>query len=128
MTHKPIKQNIERCMKKIKGRLQIEIRKADENEYYFVYKLPSGGIFMSNFFEHLEEALSAAENIKRRAAEENYYLYKNRLKNHFYFVFKIKKNSSIGQSSIYKDKQSIDSGIHYMKNYLVKAEIIDLTI
>jgi uncharacterized protein YegP (UPF0339 family) len=114
-------------MKKIKGGSQIEIRKAGENEYYFVFMLPSSGIFMSNFFEHLEEALSAAENIKRRAAEENYYLYKNRLKNHFYFVFKIKKNSPIGQSSIYKDKQSIDSAIHYMKNNLVKAEIVDLT-
>lgn len=114
-------------MKQIKNKTQIVIRKADENEYYFVYKLPSGGIFMSNFFENLEETLSAVEKIKKRAAEENYYIYKNRLKNQFYFVFKIKKNSSIGQSSIYKDKQSIDSGIHYMKNNLVKAEIVDLT-
>ena len=90
-------------MKKIKGGSQIEIRKAGENEYYFVFMLPSSGIFMSNFFEHLEEALSAAENIKRRAAEENYYLYKNRLKNHFYFVFKIKKNSSIGSPTFFDE-------------------------
>ena len=114
-------------MKKIKGGSQIEIRKAGENEYYFVFMLPSGGIFMSNFFEDLEEALSAAEKIKRSAAEKNYYIYKNRLKNQFYFVFKINKNFQIGQSSIYKDTQSIDSVIHYMKNYLVEAEIIDLT-
>ena len=114
-------------MKNKSHKSKIEIRKADENEYYFVYKLPSGGIFMSDFFEDLEEALSAAEKIKKSAAEQNYYIYKNRLKNQFYFVFKINKNSPIGQSSIYKDTQSIDSVIHYMKNYLVEAEIIDLT-
>ena len=55
-------------MKQIKNKTQIVIRKADENEYCFVYKLPSGGIFMSNFFENLEETLSAIEKIKKRAA------------------------------------------------------------
>ena len=57
-------------MKQIKNKTQIVIRKADENEYYFVYKLPSGGIFMSNFFENLEETLSAVEKIKKRAEGE----------------------------------------------------------
>ena len=114
-------------MKKKKSRPQIEIRKADENEYYFVFKMPSGGIFMSKFFEDVEEALSAAEKIKRRATEDSCYLCKNGITNQFYFLFNIKKNSPIGQSSIYKDRQSMDSEIHYMKNNLVDAEIVDLT-
>ena len=82
---------------------------------------------MSKFFEDVEEAISAAENIKRSATEESRYLFKKETSNQFYFIFNIKRNSSIGQSSIYKDEQSLDSGIQYMKEYLVKADIVDLT-
>lgn len=114
-------------MKNVKARPQIEIRQASENEYYFVFKLQSGGIFMSKFFEDVEEALSAAEKIKRRAAEESCYLCKNGVTNQYYFVFNVKKNCPIGQSSIYQDRPSMDSEIHYMKNNLGEAEIVDLT-
>ena len=82
---------------------------------------------MSKFFEDIFGAISAAEKIKRSATEESRYLCKNEISNQFYFVFNIKRNSSIGQSSIYKDEQSMASGIQYMKEYLVEADIVDLT-
>lgn len=111
----------------MKARPQIEIRKADENEYYFVFKLPSGGIFMSKFFEDLEEVFSAAEKIKRRASEESCYLCKNGITNQYYFVFYLKQDSPIGHSSIYKDKVSMDAEMHYMQEHLKEAEVLDLT-
>ena len=127
MTHKPIKQNIERCMKKIKGRSQIEIRKADENEYYFVFRLPNDGIFISIFFEDIVEAVAAAENIKRKSTGDSVYICKTDSPDQSYFIFKTKNNSPIGQSSIYKYGQSVDVGIQYMKEHLLEAEIVDLT-
>lgn len=114
-------------MQKIRGPLQIEVRKAGDNEYYFLFRLPNDGIFISKFFEDSLEAVSAAEKIKRNAMEENCYHGKNEISNHFYFIFNIKKNAPIGQSSIYKDGASMDAGIHYMKKYLLEAEIVDLT-
>ena len=111
----------------MKSGLQIEIRKAGENEYYFLFRLPNGGIFISKFFENILEAISAAEKTKRSATEESFYQGKKETTNQFYFIFNIKQNSPIGQSSIYKDKPSMEAGIHYMKNYLGEAEIVDLT-
>lgn len=128
MTHKPNKQKIERCMKKIKGRSQIEIRKADENEYYFVFRLPNDGIFMSVFFEDIVEAVAAAENIKRNSTGDSVYVCKTDSPDQSYFIFKAKNNSPIGQSSIYKYGQSVEAGIQYMKEHLLEAEIVDLTI
>ena len=57
----------------MKSGLQIEIRKAGENEHYFLFKLPNGGIFISKFFENILEAISAAEKTKRSAMEESCY-------------------------------------------------------
>ena len=111
----------------MKSDLQIEIRKAGDNEYYFLFRLPNGGIFISKFFEDNLEAVSTAEKTKRSAMEESCYQEKKETTNESYFIFNIKKNAPIGQSSIYKDKPSMEAGIHYMKNYLVEAEIIDLT-
>lgn len=82
---------------------------------------------MSKFFEDVFEAISAAEKIKRSAAEENRYLHKKETSNQMYFMFNVNRDSSLGQSSIYKDEQSMDSGIQYMKEYLAEADIVDLT-
>lgn len=114
-------------MQKIKGRSQIEIRKAGGNEYYFLFRLPNDGIFISKFFDDVIEAIAAAEKIKRSATEERFYLGQKETTNQFYFSFGSKKNSSVGQSSIYRDKPSMDYGIDYMKKYLAEAEIVDLT-
>jgi uncharacterized protein YegP (UPF0339 family) len=114
-------------MQKINGRSQIEIRKAGSSEYYFIFKLPNDEIFISHFFEDGAEATSAAEKIKRSSPESSNYLCKKETSDQFYFVFNIKNNSAVGQSSIYKDRQSMDYGIKYMKEYLVEAEIVDLT-
>jgi uncharacterized protein YegP (UPF0339 family) len=115
-------------MKKRKGRSQIEIRKADENEYYFVFRLPNDGIFISIFFEDIVEAVAAAENIKRNSTADSVYICKTDSPDQSYFIFKTKNNSPIGQSSIYKNGQSVEAGIQYMKEHLLSAEIVDLTI
>ena len=114
-------------MKKIKGGSQIEIRKADENEYYFVFRLPNDGIFISIFFEDIVEAFAAAENIKRNSTGDSVYTCKTDSPGQSYFIFKNKNNSPIGQSSIYKYGQSVDVGIQYMKEHLLEAEIVDMT-
>ena len=114
-------------MKTMQGRAQIEIRKAGDNEYYFLFRLPKDGIFISIFFEDIVEAVAAAENIKRSATEESCYLRKNDNTGLSYFIFNIRKIFPIGQSSIYKYGPSMDSGINFMKKYLAEAEIVDLT-
>jgi len=114
-------------MKKIKGRLQIEIRKADENEYYFVFRLPNDGIFISIFFEDIVEAVAAAENIKRNSTGDSVYICKTDSPDQSYFIFKTKNNAPIGQSSVYKYGQPVEAGIQYMKEHLLEAEIVDLT-
>ncbi|MGW8195340.1 MAG: DUF1508 domain-containing protein [Desulforhopalus sp.] len=114
-------------MIKRKERSQIEIRKASENEYYFVFRLPNDSIFISIFFENIVEAVAAAENIKRNSMNDNCYLPKNDTKEQSYFIFHAANKSTIGQSSIYKCRLSLEAGIRYMKKYLVDAEIFDLT-
>lgn len=114
-------------MQKIKSRLQIEIRKAGDNEYYFLFRLPDGGIFISKFCEDIPEVMSAAEKIKRSAMEESRYHRQNENLNQMYFIFNIKKNTPVGQSSIYKDRPTMDYAIRYMQKYLQEAEIVDLT-
>ena len=114
-------------MKKIKSGSQIEIRKAGGNEYYFVFRLPNDGIFISIFFEDTLEAVAAAENIKRNSTEDNCYLRKTTPPDQSHFLIKIKNNSPIGQSSMYKNESSMEAGIQYMKRHSVEAEIVDMT-
>ncbi len=114
-------------MKKIEGCPQIEIRKAGGNEYYFVFKLPYNGIFISIFFEDIVEAVATAEKIKRTSTEDGCYLRKGTSPDQSWFTFKAQNNSSIGQSSIYTHSLSMEAGIQYMKEHLLEAEIVDLT-
>ena len=114
-------------MKKTEGSLQIEIRKAGDNEYYFVFKLPYNGIFISIFFEDIVEAVAEAENIKRNSSKDNCYFRRTNPPEQSHFLFKIKNNSPIGQCSMYKNEPSMEAGIQYMKKHLLEAEIVDLT-
>ena len=114
-------------MKKIKDGSQIEIRKAGENEYYFVFRLPNDGIFISIFFEDIVEVVAAAENMKRNSTEDNYFFREASSPDQSHFIFKTKNNSPIGQSSIYKHGQAMEAGIQYIKKQLLETEIVDLT-
>ena len=114
-------------MDKIKGRSQIEIRKAGDNEYYFVFRLPIGGIFISNFFEDIMEAVATAESFRRNSEKDSNYLRKINPPDQYHFILKAKDNSSLGQSSMYKCEPLVEAGIQYMKEYLLEADILDLT-
>ena len=53
---------------------QIEIRKAGSEEFYFVFRLPGDGMFISIFFENISEVTAAIENIQRHSKINEYYL------------------------------------------------------
>ena len=40
---------------------QIEIRKAGNEEFYFIFRLPSDGMFVSVFFDSMSEIMMAVE-------------------------------------------------------------------
>jgi len=64
-----------------KGLPQIEIRRAGSQEFYFVFRLPSDGIFISIFFENISEVTAAIENIQRHSKINEYYLLETRISN-----------------------------------------------
>jgi uncharacterized protein YegP (UPF0339 family) len=110
-----------------KGLPQIEIRSAGSNEFYFVFRLPSNGMFVSVFFENMSEVVAAIETIKRNSTEDAHYLRDTTSTEQTHFIFRAKDKDPIGQSTIYKYTSAMDVGLQYMKKHLLETEIVDLT-
>jgi len=106
---------------------QIEIRSTGGSEFYFVFRLPSDGMFVSVFFENMTEVLAAVENIKRNSTENTHYLLNTTSAKQLHFTFRVNNKSPIGQSTRYKYASSMDVGLQYMKKHLLNAEVVDLT-
>lgn len=105
----------------------VEIRKAGYDEYYFVFRLPNGGIFLSEFFKDIVEAVATAENFQRNSTRDNNYLRKSNPSDQYHFIFKTQKSCLIGQSSMYKNRPAMETGIQYIKKHLLETEIVDMT-
>jgi uncharacterized protein YegP (UPF0339 family) len=110
-----------------KGLPQIEIRSAGSNEFYFVFRLPSDGMFASVFFESMSEVVAAIEAIKRNSTEDANYIRNTTSAEQTHFVFMEKNKNPIGQSIIYKHTSAMEIGLQYMKKHLLSAEPVDLT-
>ena len=111
----------------VKGPPKIEIRSAGSNEFYFVFRLPSDGMFVSIFFENMPEVVAAIETIKRNSMEEANYLRNTTSSEQTHFIFRPKNKNPIGQSIISKHTTAMEVGLQYMKKNLLSAEIVDLT-
>jgi len=105
----------------------IEIRKAGNDEFYFVFRLPSGGMFASVFFDSMSEVMVAVERAKRDSTEKSNYLCDTKSTDEVYFVFRDKNNKPIGLSTIFEQESTMTVGLKYMKKYLHRAEVTDLT-
>lgn len=105
----------------------IEIRKAGYDEYYYVFRLPSGGMFVSIFFDRMSEVVAAIEYSQRISADDSRYLCKTQPEGENYFVFLTKNNKPIGQSIIFEKALKMNDGLHYMQKHLRRAEIVDFT-
>jgi hypothetical protein len=105
----------------------IEIRKAGTNEFYFVFRLPSDGIFMSIFFENILEVTAAIENFQRHSTINEYYLLNTNPHEKNNFIFKLKNKYTIGHSAMYENVSAMEADLQYMKKNLLNAELIDLT-
>ena len=110
-----------------KGAPQIELRRAGSNEFYFVFRLPSDGMFVSIFFENISEVTAAIEETQRHSKRNEYYLLETNPPEQTHFVFKSKNKYPIGQSTMYEHVSAMKAGIQYMKKHLLNAEVIDLT-
>ena len=110
-----------------KGLPQIEIRSAGSNDFYFVVRLPSDGMFVSISYENMSEVVAAAENIIRNSTEDAHYLRNTTSTEQVHFIFRVKNKKPIGQSTRYKHTSAMDVGLQYMKKHLLSAEIVDLT-
>ncbi len=106
---------------------QVEIRRAGSKEFYFVFRLPSDGMFISIFFESIAEVTAAIETIQRHSAINEYYLFEATVPERTHFIFKLKKKYPIGQSTMYEHESAMKAGLEYMKKHLMNAEVIDLT-
>lgn len=105
----------------------IEIRKAGNEEYYFVFRLPSDGLFVSIFFDSLAEVVAAAEYSQRNSADDTRYLSKTKATGEDYFVFLTKGNKPIGQSTMFEQAPTMNDGMQYMQKHLKKSQVLDLT-
>ena len=106
---------------------QIEIRCAGSNEFYFIFRLPSDGMFVSVFFENKSEIVAAIETIKRNSTEDGNYLRNTTSEEQPYFVFRGRSKNPIGQSTLYEHPSTMEVGIQFMKKNLQNVESIDLT-
>ena len=105
----------------------IEIRRAGYDEYYYVFRLPNGGMFVSIFFDRMSEIVAAIEYSQRISTDDARYLCKTQSASENYFVFLTKNNKPIGQSIIFEQAFKMNNGLHYMKKHLQRAEVVDLT-
>lgn len=106
---------------------QIEIRRAGSDEFYFVFRLPNGGMFVSIFSEDMSEVVAAVENIKRNSTEDAHYLRNTRAADQTCFIFKPKNKYPMGQSTMYEHVSAMETGLQHMKKHLLNAEVVDLT-
>ncbi len=105
----------------------IELRKAGDEEFYFVFRLPSDGMFVSVFFDSMSETMGAVESAKRNSTEEANYLCSTESADEAYFVFRDKNSKPIGLSTIFEQESTMTVGKKYMKEHLHRAEVADLT-
>jgi hypothetical protein len=105
----------------------IEIRKAGNEEFYFIFKLPSDGMFVSVFFDSMSEIMVAVESGKRDSTEDANYLFNTESAGEAYYVFRDKNSKPIGLSTIFEQESTMKVGMKYMKKYLHRAEAVDLT-
>ena len=106
---------------------QIEVRRAGNDEFYFVFRLPSDGMFVSIFFEDMSEVVAAVEDIKRNSTEDGHYICESTTAGQASFIFRTKNKNPVGQSTMYAHASSMDVGLQYMKKHLLGAEVVDLT-
>ena len=106
---------------------RIEIRKAGNEEYYFVFRLPHGGMFVSIFFDSMSEVVAAVEYSQRISTDDKRYTCKAKSTDNEYFVFLTKSNKPIGQSIIFDHTDTMNVGLQYMQKHLQRAEVVDLT-
>ena len=106
---------------------KIEIRKAGNDEYYFVFRLPHDGIFISIFFDRMSEVVDAIEYSQRISTDDKRYTCKAKSTDDEYFVFLTKSNKPIGQSIIINHTATMNIGLQYMQKHLHRAEDVDLT-
>ena len=106
---------------------QLEIRKAGNKEFYFIFRLPSDGMFVSVFFESMAETMVAAESAKMDSIADANYLCNTESADEAYFVFRDKNSKPIGLSTIFKQESTMTVGMKYMKENLHRAEAADLT-
>lgn len=106
---------------------RIELRKAGSQEFYFVFRLPSDGMFISVFFESIPEVTAAIENLQRQSATNGCYLIQTTSPEKAYFIFKPKNKHPIGQSTMYEHISTMEIGLQYMKQQLLSADVVDLT-
>jgi uncharacterized protein YegP (UPF0339 family) len=111
----------------VKGIPQIEIRSAESDQFYFVFRLPSDGLFVSIFYENMSEVMAAVENIKRNSTEDAHYVRNMTSEKQAYFMFKVKNKNPMGQSTKYEHISAMDVDLQYMKKHLFSTEIVDLT-
>ena len=105
---------------------QIEIRKAGNEEFYFVFRLPSDGMFVSVFFDSMSEVMAVVESAKRDSTGEANYLCNTESAGEAYFVFRDKNSKPVGLSTIFEQESTMTVGMKYMKKYLHRAEAVDL--
>ena len=106
---------------------QIEIRSAGSDEFYFVFRLPSDGMFVSVFFDSMSEVMAVVESAKRDSTGEANYLCNTESAGEAYFVFRDKNSKPVGLSTIFEQESTMTVGMKYMKKYLHRAEAVDLT-
>ena len=105
----------------------IEIRKAGNEEFYFVFRLPSDGMFVSVFFDSMSEIMVAVESAKRDSTADVNYLWNTKPADEADWVCRDKNSKPIGLSTIFEQESTMTVGLKYMKKYLHRAEVADLT-
>jgi len=105
----------------------IEIRKAGNEEYYFVFRLPGDRMFVSVFFDSMSEIMAAIEYVQRMSTNDACYHSNTKAEGDNYFVFLAKNNTPIGESTIFEQVSEMNAGLYYMQKRLQRAEVVNLT-
>ena len=105
----------------------IEIRRAGNDEYYFVFRLPNDGLFVSIFFDSMSEVVAVAEYSQRNSIDESRYLCKTKSSDEEYFIFLTKDDKPIGQSTMFDKKPTMQAGLQYMQKHFQTAAVVNFT-
>jgi len=106
---------------------KLEIRKAGDNELYFVLKLPGHGMFVSRFFEDVSEVYAAIAEMKDNLADNNNYVRKISPPAQVYFIFRVRDQEPLGQSTMYRLVSIMEISIEFMKRSFACSEVVDLS-